>query len=199
MITRFAIIIGMLSAAFLSPGANALALEPNEVLVVVNASVPAGAKLAAYYMQLRGIPKDNIVRVSVPNDETISRKHYNDKIVDPVRQALKGSEDRRRIRCLLLMYGIPLRVMAPEIGPDDKRQIAMLAQRREETRRRIEALPAGAKEEKERLGKRPGRCRRRHRSRPKVRPLGLGRFGDRLGGRRRLPARRLGAQPVFPG
>lgn len=65
MITRIAIIIGMLSAAVLSPGANALALEPNEVLVVVNTGVPAGAKLAAYYMQLRGIPKDNIVRVSV--------------------------------------------------------------------------------------------------------------------------------------
>ena len=51
------------------------------------------------------------------------------------------------------MYGMPLRVTAPEIGPDDKRQIAALEQRREETRRRIEALPAGAKEEKERLAK----------------------------------------------
>ena len=56
MITRIAIIIGMLSAVVLSPGTGALALEPGEVLVVVNAAVPAGAELAAYYMKQRGDP-----------------------------------------------------------------------------------------------------------------------------------------------
>ena len=153
MITRIAIIVGMLSAAVLSLGADALALEPNEVLVVVNTGVPAGGKLAAYYMKQRGVPEENIVRVSVPDGETVSRRQYDERIADPVRHALTGSESRRRIRCLLLMYGLPLRVMAPEIGPEDKRQIATLEQRREETRRRIEALPAGAKEEKERVAK----------------------------------------------
>jgi uncharacterized protein (TIGR03790 family) len=153
MITRIAIIIGMLSAAVLSPGANTLALEPNEVLVVVNTAVPAGGTLAAYYMKQRGIPEENIFRVSVPDGETINRRQYDEKIAVPMRQALKTSEARQRIRCLLLMYGMPLRVMAPEIGPDEKRQIATLEHRREETRRQIEALPAGAKEEKERLAK----------------------------------------------
>ena len=56
----------MLSAAVLSPGADALALEPDEVLVVVNTAVPAGVKLASYYMKQRGIPEENIVRVSAP-------------------------------------------------------------------------------------------------------------------------------------
>ena len=160
MITRITIIIGMLSALVLVPGTGALALEPNEVLVVVNTAVPAGGKLAAYYMQQRGIPEENIVRVSVADDETIGRRQYDEKIVEPVRRALKVREARGSIRCLLLMYGMPLRVLAPEIGPDDKKQVAALEQRLEETRRRTEALAPGAKEEKARLDKRPGRsCR----------------------------------------
>ena len=153
MIRRLILIIGMFSAFVLSPGTAALALEPGEVLAVVNAAVPAGAELATYYMQQRRVPEENIVRVSVPDGETISRKLYDEKIAAPVRSALKQLEPRRRIRCLVLMYGMPLRVAAPEIGPDDMRQIAALEQRREQTRRRIETLPAGAKEEKERLAK----------------------------------------------
>jgi uncharacterized protein (TIGR03790 family) len=153
MITRIAVIIGMLSAAVLSPGTGALALEPGEVLMVVNATVPAGAELAAYYRKQRGVPEGNIVRVSVPDGETISRKQYDEKIAAPVRSALKQLAPRRRIRCLLLMYGMPLRVAAPEIGPDDIRQVTALEQRRGQTRRRIEALPVGAAEEKDRLSK----------------------------------------------
>jgi uncharacterized protein (TIGR03790 family) len=52
------------------------------------------------------------------------------------------------------MYGLPLRVAAPALGPEDLRQIAVLQQRREETRRRMQALPpAGAQEAKELLEK----------------------------------------------
>jgi uncharacterized protein (TIGR03790 family) len=153
MIRRLILGIGMLSALALWPGTGALALEPGEVLVVVNSVVRPGVELAAYYIQRRGVPEENIVRVSVPDDETIGRRLYDENIAAPVRRALKERETRSRIRCLLLMYGMPLRVTAPEIGPDDRREIAALEQRRGETRRRIAALPAGAQEEKERLAK----------------------------------------------
>jgi uncharacterized protein (TIGR03790 family) len=152
VIRRVTLIVGIFSVFFLPPGGTALALEPGEVLVVANAAVRPGVELAAYYMQQRGIPQENIVRLSLPDEETISRVQYDEKIAAPVRRALKQHEPRR-IRCLLLMYGIPLRVAAPEIGPDDQRQLALLQQRREEIRRRMEGLPAGAKEEKERLEK----------------------------------------------
>ena len=153
MITRVLLIIGMFSAALLSPGTSAFALEPGEVLVVANTAVPSGIELASYYMKQRGIPEENILRVSLPEGETISRKQYDDKIAAPVLKTLKTLEPRRRIRCLLLMYGMPLRVAAPEIGLDEKKLIATLEQRREETRRLIDALPATGKEEKERLAK----------------------------------------------
>jgi uncharacterized protein (TIGR03790 family) len=145
--------IGMCVAGVLWPGIGAFALEGGEVLVVVNPAVPAGTELASYYMKQRGIPGENIVQVWLPDDETISRKQYDEKIAAPVLNFLKELEPRRRIRCLLLMYGMPLRVAAPEIGPEEKKLIATLRQKREETRRSIQALPAAAKDEKKRLTK----------------------------------------------
>ncbi len=39
------------------------ALEPSEVMLVVNTATFDGEELAAYYMERRRIPKENIVRV----------------------------------------------------------------------------------------------------------------------------------------
>jgi uncharacterized protein (TIGR03790 family) len=153
MFLRVVLVSALMAALVLSVGNGALALEPGEVLVVVNATVSHGAELAAHYMSQRGIPADNIVRVSLPEGETVSRRRYDDAIAVPVRKALASLESRRRIRCLVLMYGMPLRVAAPEIGPDDQRRIAALQKRREETQHRIEALPAGETEARLRLEK----------------------------------------------
>jgi uncharacterized protein (TIGR03790 family) len=151
VITRVILTILLLLTSALAPGSVALALEAGEVLMVVNAADRAGTELASHYMQQRGISGENIVQVWLPDDETISRKQYDEKIAAPVRKALEALAPRRRIRCLLLMYGMPLRVAAPEIGPDEKRQIETLQKQRDETQRRIDALPAAAKDEKERL------------------------------------------------
>jgi len=150
MVIRLVIILVLGCSGFLLDGQGAQALDPAEVLVVANATVPPGVELASYYMKQRGIPEANLVKVSVPGDETIARRHYDEKIAAPVRRALEMPAFRRT-RCLVLMYGLPLRVAPPEIGPEDILRIDALEQRREETRRRIAALPDRAKEEKERL------------------------------------------------
>jgi uncharacterized protein (TIGR03790 family) len=144
-------LVAVLPALVFALGSGAWALEPGEVLVVVNPAVSSGAELASYYMKQRGIPQENVVRVSLPEGETISRRQYDEKIVPAVRKALKTLDSQRRIRCLVLMFGMPLRVAAPEAGSEDKRLIAELQQKREDTRRRMEALTAGGEEEKARL------------------------------------------------
>jgi len=140
-------------ALVLSAAVGARALESGEVLVVVNTDVPSGAELATYYMKQRGIPAENIVRVSLPEGETVSRRQYDERIAAPVRRALAPPEFRRRIRCLVLMYGMPLRVAAPEIGPDDQRRLEALQMRRDGVQRGIEALPAGEADGRARLEK----------------------------------------------
>jgi uncharacterized protein (TIGR03790 family) len=150
MLIRLAIVLIACCSGFLLPGKDAQALEPAEVVVVANTTVQPGVELASYYMKRRGIPEANLVRVSVPDGETIGRRQYDEKIAAPVRQALQALP-ARRARCLVLMYGMPLRVAPPELGPQDLPRVAAIEQRRDEARRRLAELPEGAKDEKERV------------------------------------------------
>jgi uncharacterized protein (TIGR03790 family) len=142
------LLLAGLLGAILPPVATAHALEPAEVLVIANTAVPQSTELSSYYMKKRGVPGGNLVRVGASESETISRVDYDKKIAAPVLQAL---QNRPAIRCLLLMYGVPLRVAAPETGPEERRLIEGLRQQQDEIQRRIEGLPSTAAEEKKRL------------------------------------------------
>lgn len=96
----------------------ALALEPANVFVLVNKNVPASKDLADHYIKARGIPAANVVTLDLPKDEDISRKDYNEKLVAPLREALKDRRDK--VKCLVCMYGVPLR--AGGDGPTETEQ-----------------------------------------------------------------------------
>jgi uncharacterized protein (TIGR03790 family) len=150
---RVLLMTALAAGLVLAAAPGAWALEPDELLVVVNQTVAAGVELAAHYMQQRGVPAENIVRLSLSEGETIGRRQYDEAAAAPVRRALVAREPRRRIRCLVLMYGMPLRVSAPELSPEDERQIAVLQKQREDLQRRIGALPVGEAETKAQLEK----------------------------------------------
>jgi uncharacterized protein (TIGR03790 family) len=88
----------------------ACALEPLEVAVIANTRVPESVELAHYYMQQRQIPNNHLILVDASKNETYSRKHFNQAIRDPVLQQINGLADRKRIRCLVTIYGVPLRI-----------------------------------------------------------------------------------------
>ncbi len=91
---------------------KALALKPGEILVVANRNASRSVFLADYYMKKRNIPKENLLKIWVTDGETCSREDYEKKIVRPVRKYLE-SESGKRIRCIVTMYGVPLRVSPP--------------------------------------------------------------------------------------
>jgi uncharacterized protein (TIGR03790 family) len=153
MIFRVVILLCLGCSGVLPLAKDARALDPAEVLVVANAAVPAGVELASHYMKQRGIPAGNLVKVTVTGEETVGRRQYDETLAAPVRRVLQAPESRR-IRCLVLMYGLPLRVAPPEPGPEDLRRISALEQRRDAARLEIAGMPGGAKEERERLSKR---------------------------------------------
>lgn len=126
--------ITLLAWLLLCP-AIGLALEADEVLVVANVRAKESLDLAEYYMQRRKIPLDHLVRIGANWEEHCSRKEYNDDIRDPVRKALARFDKDHRIRCLVVMYGVPLaiRPLAPQ---DNQQQL-----------QRKERLQALAKEE----------------------------------------------------
>lgn len=69
--------------------------------------------LAKYYMQRRGIPDENLVILWVTDHETCSREDYDQKILKPVRRKLQRFEPRFKIRCLVMMFGVPLKIKGP--------------------------------------------------------------------------------------
>jgi uncharacterized protein (TIGR03790 family) len=90
-----------------------LALMPGQILVIANRNVSGSVKLARYYMEKRRVPKVNLLMVRVTDQESCSRVAYNRNVADLVRMYLRELGGRRVIRCLVTMYGMPLKVEAP--------------------------------------------------------------------------------------
>ncbi len=97
----------MLCILFFSPTADAI-LAPREVLVVANANVSRGVSLARYYMKRRKIPLSNLLILHTSSKEDISFSTYRNTILFPVKKTI---ESNSHIRCILLFYGIPLKIV----------------------------------------------------------------------------------------
>lgn len=103
---------------------SALALEPANVFVLTNKNLPASQEVAEHYCAKRGVPKENIVSLDLPTGEDISRRDYDKKLAGPLREALKDKKEQ--VKVLLAVYGVPLRVGAPEATEEQKAQLARL-------------------------------------------------------------------------
>ena len=118
MICRVAI------AIVFSFAAHGVALEPAEVIVLVNKNVPASKEIADYYLKARGIPVDNVVTLDLPKEEDISRKDYDARLVAPLREVLTGRRDK--IKCVVGMYGVPLRVGGEQPSEEERAELKTL-------------------------------------------------------------------------
>jgi len=110
---------------------SSYALQPEEILLIVNKNVPASLELARYYSQKRQIPAENLLIVSMTDEEDCSRKAYQQKLQQPLRKFLNRQQGPQ-IRCLLLFYGIPLRVAAPELSSQQWREVEDLKHSRKQ-------------------------------------------------------------------
>ena len=105
-------------------------LTAREVAVVANSSFPGSIELAQYYMQKRGIPQDQLLRTTMPTGETVERQIYERQIATPLRDFLV-QEHLDQVRCVVLMYGVPLKVAEPRQTPQDKLLERMILDDRE--------------------------------------------------------------------
>lgn len=93
------------------------ALAPDELLIIANSAVPESVDLARYYMKKRNIPSKNLLEVKTTDKEEINRQEYNRQIAHPIRKFLiRNDPPEQRFKCLVLMYGMPLRVLAPPLS-----------------------------------------------------------------------------------
>lgn len=103
---------------------GAEALEPRDVILLVNKNLPASLDVAATYRKLRNVPATNQIELDLPVEDDLSREDYNRKVVAPLRAALK---DRRPApKVLLTIYGMPLRVGPQPSTPAEREELAKL-------------------------------------------------------------------------
>jgi uncharacterized protein (TIGR03790 family) len=84
--------------------------SPDQVLVVVNQKSPASSQIGAYYMQQRHVPEANLVSVSSPESDEITRAEFEQQIQRPIAQWLGSHSAYDRILYIVLCKGIPLRI-----------------------------------------------------------------------------------------
>jgi uncharacterized protein (TIGR03790 family) len=89
------------------------AVEPAEVFLLVNKSVPESSEVALHYCAKRSVPRDNVIELELPSGEDISRKEFDTKLLLPLRAALK--DRREKVKVLVSTFGVPLRVGRPEL------------------------------------------------------------------------------------
>jgi uncharacterized protein (TIGR03790 family) len=87
------------------------------VLLVVNEASPDSVEIGNYYSTARQIPAGQIVRVSAPVTDSLSRAAFDINIQTPIAQFLAKHLLHDQILYIVLTKGIPLRVEGTE-GPN---------------------------------------------------------------------------------
>ena len=92
------------------------ALEPQQILVIANADVNESLQLAEYYCRARAVPAENILKIPLGKDlaEQISRHGYDNVLAAAVKKELQQNRLSGQIKCLLTLYGVPIKVAATE-------------------------------------------------------------------------------------
>ncbi len=116
----------------------ACAIEPDEVMVLANRNAVDSAGLAMFYMKKRKIPKENLLLIWMTDRETCSRRSYETKALTPVKRFLKNSPAGKRIRCIVTMYGVPLRISSPGLTMEEKEHLANLKNKEIALKEKIE-------------------------------------------------------------
>jgi uncharacterized protein (TIGR03790 family) len=107
----------ILLALFLA--SPAVALEPKDVFVLANKDSKESVAVAEHYLTVRKVPKENLILLSLPTGEDITRVDYEAKLAGPLREVLK--DKKAACKVLLTVYGVPLRV-GPKVPTDSEKK-----------------------------------------------------------------------------
>ena len=102
---------GLLSLSLLLASPTlARAQTAENVLVVINENSDASVLIGEYYAKRRGVPPEQVVRITTEVADEISRAAFSRQIETPVARWLRRNRAQDRILYLVLTKGVPLRV-----------------------------------------------------------------------------------------
>src|SRR5687768_15072653 len=89
---------------------SASAQTAENVAVIINDASAPSQRIGEYYVQKRGIPPSNVIRIRTAISDTIQRNAYVASIEQPIAAAIARQLLQDRILYIVLTKGIPLRV-----------------------------------------------------------------------------------------
>ncbi len=107
--------IGAVGGVLVGAPRPALAVPgPDSVAVLANAGVPESLALAQRYAAARSVPPGQVCAVSVPDQDAITLGEFRTMVLTPLEACLTRGGAIDRIEAVVLVRGIPLRVMVPD-------------------------------------------------------------------------------------
>jgi uncharacterized protein (TIGR03790 family) len=130
----------LLSLLLFSSGVACVALEPAQVVILVNKDTPDSSRVAHMYQARRGIPSENVLKLSLGDNRNITPEQYWSRAGRPVREYLHKYP---AIRCIVTTAGVPYTVLATGDDPGAAFDNELAAVLREEpnSRQRGQANP----------------------------------------------------------
>jgi uncharacterized protein (TIGR03790 family) len=132
--------------------AQANALEPDQILLIVNNKAPEGRRLAEFYAEQRHLPAGRILELSIDAGNSadpwrdMGAIDFDEKVVPVVRDFLKKNYLDRKVTCLVTFWGVPLRIGARSLDVAGKKELvdlkAELEQLRLKTEEQVKTLEA---------------------------------------------------------
>lgn len=123
--------IVLLGAAFFS-AVPSYGLTADEIAVIANKQQPDSISLARFYMDQRRIPSANLITIDINPAEGCRRSDYDHLIAAPVLSFLNQHSPKNTIRCLVTMYGVPLKITTPAFSDQGSETIAQLTKKIED-------------------------------------------------------------------
>jgi uncharacterized protein (TIGR03790 family) len=122
----------MLLGAVLFSAVPGYSLTADEIAVIANKQEPDSISLARFYMDQRRIPAGNLITIDIDPAEDCRRSDYDNLIAAPVLSFLNKHSPKNNIRCLVTMYGVPLKITSPSLSDQGSETIAQLTKKIEE-------------------------------------------------------------------
>jgi uncharacterized protein (TIGR03790 family) len=94
----------------LSVPAQLRAQGPEHVLIIVNTNAPDSIQIGEYYQRKRRVPTDNLLRISPPVTDQITREVYERQIELPIATWINQNRAHDRVLYIVLAKGVPLRI-----------------------------------------------------------------------------------------
>jgi uncharacterized protein (TIGR03790 family) len=91
------------------------ALEPSQVLILVNKDQAISSRVASMYEKLRGVPSENLLRLALGQERNLTPEQYWTRAGGPVKAYL---ETHPQVRCIVTTSGVPYTVQASN-GQDE--------------------------------------------------------------------------------